>query len=178
MRSSARLLANVTKYLEANTPTGLTGLTTHPAPRPALIYTYKQTLKSLQQIPQCVYRKSVENLTKHRLAIVETEVPEGYEAWKERVRKQLDASPQAYEKFKNEDGSYSHDWISLQKAVPWDGEVTRKSARSIMSKGLADAEAKAKAAQAEIDEIEREEREGPVPTVEDIEVEPPLTAQQ
>lgn len=179
MRSSTRLLANVAKYLEANTPTGLTGLTTHPTPRPALIYTYQQTLKKLQQIPkESVYRKSVENLTKHRLAIVEKEVPEGFEAYKARLLQQIEASPEAYGKLKQEDGSYSHEWISIQKAVSWDGEVTRKSANSMISGGLADAEAKAKAAQAEAALVEKEEREGALPTVDDLEAEPPLTAQQ
>ena len=49
MRNSLRLLAKVKpgKFLEANTPTGLTGLTTHPAPRPALILTYRETLVSV-----------------------------------------------------------------------------------------------------------------------------------
>ena len=179
MRSSARLFASVAKYLEPNTPTGLTGLSTHPAPRPALIYTYRQTLKTLQRIPaNSVYRQSVENLTKHRLAIVESEVPEGYDAYKERVIKQIEARPEAYGKLKNDDGTYSAEWVSLQKAVSWDGEVSRKSAYNNVSTGLADAEAKAKAIQAEFEREDKIELEGVLPTVDDLEAEPPLTAEQ
>lgn len=53
--------------------TGLTGLYTHPNPRPALISLYNHTLKVLEKkYPQeSVYRQSVEALTKNRLAIVE-----------------------------------------------------------------------------------------------------------
>jgi NADH dehydrogenase (ubiquinone) 1 alpha subcomplex subunit 5 len=179
MRSSARLLATAARYLEANTPTGLTGLSTHPAPRSALIYTYNKTLEKLRQIPDSsVYRQSVENLTKHRLAIVEEQVPEGFEAWKERVQKQIDASPAAYGKFKGSDGSFSYSALAEEMPIPWDGLVSKKTAQNTTSVGLADAEAKVKSAKAEVDVIERENREGVLPTVDDLEAEPPLTAEQ
>lgn len=179
MRSSARLLATAARFLEANTPTGLTGLSTHPAPRTALIYTYNKTLDKLKQIPaSSVYRQSVENLTKHRLAIVEEQIPEGFDAWKERVQKQIDASPAAYSKYKGSDGSFSYSAIAESQPIPWDGVVTKKSAQNTSSTGLADAEAKSKAAQAEIDVIEKEKKEGVLPTVDDLEAEPPLTAEQ
>src|SRR6201999_3657532 len=109
MRATSRLSAAVrsaSKYLEPNTPTGLTGLTTHPSPRPALIYTYRQTLKKLGQLPKSsVYRQSVEALTKHRLEMAESTKPEGLEQWLERVRKQIQASPKAYNQLLTEDGS-------------------------------------------------------------------------
>lgn len=54
-------------------PTGLTGIYQHPNPRPALISLYKATLAELaEKFPaDSIYRQSVENLTKARLAIVE-----------------------------------------------------------------------------------------------------------
>lgn len=54
-------------------PTGLTGIYQHPNPRPALISLYKATLGELaEKFPaDSIYRQSVENLTKARLAIVE-----------------------------------------------------------------------------------------------------------
>lgn len=179
MRSSARLLATAARFLEPNTATGLTGLTTHPAPRAALLYTYRQTLERLKQIPaSSVYRQSVENLTKHRLAIVEEQVPEGFDAWKERVQKQIDASPAAYGKYKGSDGSFSYSALADSRPIPWDGLVSKKDAFNTTSAGLAEAEAKIKAAEAESAEIERESREGVIPTVNDLEAEPPLTAEQ
>ncbi|KAG7795572.1 hypothetical protein KL929_003923 [Ogataea haglerorum] len=54
-------------------PTGLTGILQHPNPRPVLIKLYNSTLTKLKEkFPEeSVYRKSVETLTKSRLAIVE-----------------------------------------------------------------------------------------------------------
>ena len=179
MRTSTRLLATAARYLEANTPTGLTGLGTHPAPRPALVYTYKKTLEKLKQIPaSSVYRQSVENLTKHRLAIVEEQVPEGFEAWKERVQKQIQASPAAYGKYQASDGSFQYAALAESRQIPWDGLVSRKTAYSTTSTGLADAEEKSKQAQAEAAVIQKAEREGELPTIDDLEPEPPLSAEQ
>ncbi|KAF2762973.1 Ndufa5, NADH-ubiquinone oxidoreductase subunit [Pseudovirgaria hyperparasitica] len=72
MRPATRLLATLKgakpTYHTPNAPTGLAGLLTHPHPRPALIYTYKQTLQALGQMPESsVYRQSVEAITKARL---------------------------------------------------------------------------------------------------------------
>ncbi|KAI9804490.1 MAG: hypothetical protein M1825_001389 [Sarcosagium campestre] len=89
MRAARRLLA-VAKtpiFLEANTPTGLTGLVTHPAPRPTLEFLYSRTLDALSRLPESsVYRQSTEALTKQRLALVEATKPAGYDEWLERVR--------------------------------------------------------------------------------------------
>ncbi|KAF6007928.1 hypothetical protein HII13_001376 [Brettanomyces bruxellensis] len=54
-------------------PTGITGILQHPNPRPVLISLYQATLKRLdEQFPkESIYRKSVEELTKARLAVVE-----------------------------------------------------------------------------------------------------------
>lgn len=99
MRAALRLFASAatgtvrpsTRFLKPGSPTGLTGLGTHPSPRSALLYLYNHTLEKLKQIPEhSLYRQSSEALTKHRLAIVEKYVPEGYEAWQERASKLLE----------------------------------------------------------------------------------------
>ncbi|KAI5866670.1 hypothetical protein GGS23DRAFT_551514 [Durotheca rogersii] len=103
MRPTLRLLAAVkpgaaaaaasgARYLEAGTPTGLTGLLTHPSPRSSLIYLYTRTLEKLSTGPSAppassLYRRSVEAVTRHRLAVVEAATPPGHAAWAERARK-------------------------------------------------------------------------------------------
>ncbi|OLL24179.1 putative NADH dehydrogenase [ubiquinone] 1 alpha subcomplex subunit 5, mitochondrial [Neolecta irregularis DAH-3] len=52
--------------------TGLTGLMSHPNPRPALVDLYKQTITRLSALPDhAVYRQSVESITLERLKVVE-----------------------------------------------------------------------------------------------------------
>ncbi|KAK3398691.1 NADH-ubiquinone oxidoreductase 29.9 kDa subunit, mitochondrial [Sordaria brevicollis] len=98
MRAALRLFASAAtgtvrpsaRFLKPGSPTGLTGLGTHPSPRSALLYLYNQTLDKLKQIPEhSLYRQSSEALTKHRLAIVEQYKPEGYDAWQARASKLL-----------------------------------------------------------------------------------------
>ena len=182
MRSSARLFATVksaSKYLEPNTPTGLTGLLTHPAPRAALVYNYRTTLSKLTQLPtSSVYRQSTEALTKQRLKIVEETIPEGFDAYLERVKKQIDASPAAYGKLKGSDGSFSYAALAENRPIPWDGGVNRQNAQSEGVNNLSAAEKKVAAAQKEIDAQDRAVKEGELPTVDDLETEPPLTAEQ
>lgn len=100
MRRTAQLLASVkpVKYLEAGTPTGLTGVFTHAAPRSTLIYLYSTTLDKLKtHFPEdSMYRQSVEALTKHRLAIVSKAVPEGYEAWSAKAKKLIEENPNVF----------------------------------------------------------------------------------
>jgi len=182
MRSTSRLLATVksaTKFLEPNTPTGLTGLPTHPAPRPALIWTYRETLKKLGQIPKSsVYRQSTEALTKQRLEIVEAQKPEGYEQWLVRVRKQIEANPAAYNRFMNEDGSLGSEKAHVEPVDVWDGMITRDDKIQEGTNSPAEAERKASYIAAEVQTVDREAAEGKLPTVEDLEVEPPLTREQ
>lgn len=84
MRSTARLLA---RYLEAGTPTGLTGLWTHATPRSTLLYLYGSTLHKLQSIPESsLYRQSVEAVTKHRMSLVEQTTPPGHKEWAVKAR--------------------------------------------------------------------------------------------
>lgn len=100
MRATLRLLASVrpaAKYLEAGTPTGLTGVYTHASPRSTLLYLYTSTLDKLKAAPEhSVYRQSVEALTRHRLSIVEASVPPGYEQWAEKARKLIKEHPERF----------------------------------------------------------------------------------
>jgi len=99
MRPTIRLLAQAARYLEAGSPTGLTGLLTHPSPRSTLLHTYNSTLDKLKEFPEhSVYRQSVEGLTKHRLNIIEGVKPEGLEAWQERVKETVEKHPEAFHK--------------------------------------------------------------------------------
>ncbi|KAL7274238.1 hypothetical protein RUND412_002867 [Rhizina undulata] len=83
MRPSFRLL---TARLPPLSPTGVTGVLTHPFPRPTLIAVYKKTLALLSELPEhSVYRQSTENLTRARLAIVEAVKPRGYEEYQKQV---------------------------------------------------------------------------------------------
>ncbi|KAJ6099932.1 hypothetical protein N7467_001467 [Penicillium canescens] len=130
MRSTLRLLANVKpRYLEPFAPTGLTGLFTHPSPRPTLIYLYSTTLQKLQVFPESsAYRQSVEALTRHRLQIIESQKPAGFDAWLERVRKTVGAEPERFTKLHRADGSFTHaaaqqkDGSDDARGVEWDGE--------------------------------------------------------
>ena len=130
MRSTLRLLANVKpRYLEPFAPTGLTGLFTHPSPRPTLIYLYSTTLKKLQAFPESsAYRQSVEALTRHRLQVVESQKPAGFDAWLERVRKTVAAEPERFAKVEHADGTYTHaaaqqkDGSDNARGEEWDGE--------------------------------------------------------
>ncbi|KAL2834327.1 ETC complex I subunit conserved region-domain-containing protein [Aspergillus cavernicola] len=129
MRSTLRLLANVkpARYLEPFAPTGLTGLQTHPSPRPTLIYLYKTTLENLKAFPESsAYRQSTEALTRHRLQIVESTKPPGYEAWLERVKKAVATEPERFASLLQADGSYAgalrDDNTDNPRGEEWDGE--------------------------------------------------------
>ncbi|KAI9371342.1 ETC complex I subunit conserved region-domain-containing protein [Aspergillus egyptiacus] len=129
MRSTLRLLANVkpARYLEPFAPTGLTGLTTHPSPRPTLIYLYRATLDKLKAFPESsVYRQSAENLTRHRLQIVESAKPPGFDAWLERVKKAVAADPERFASLRLPDGTYvgaqQADNSDNPRGEEWDGE--------------------------------------------------------
>jgi hypothetical protein len=177
MRTSLRLLAKVKPgtFLEANTPTGLTGLTTHPAPRPALILTYRQTLEKLQQLPNTsVYRQSAEALTKSRLSIVESTKPAGYDEWLSRVQKQISANPEAYKSMERPDGTYAHGRIPEERSDVWDGIVNRSSALDTGNFTEQAASDRGRMIQEEVEIAEKPE----LPTVDDLETEPPLDAAQ
>lgn len=144
MRSATRLLAAVKpgRVLEPGTPTGLTGLATHPAPRSALIYLYSSTLSKLQQIPETsVYRQATEALTKKRLAIIEATKPPGFDAWEGRMEHAVNnlgdhVGPKTlnYEgrQFilakmwkKEAKSAAAHEWDGMKPPKPMDGPKTQ-----------------------------------------------------
>lgn len=93
MRTAARLLAIVKpeRFLEAGNPTGLTGLYTHPNPRPTLLLLYDETLERLKSFPEhSVYRQAAEAVTRHRMNILNSIKPSGYNEWAERARKLIE----------------------------------------------------------------------------------------
>lgn len=109
MRRTFRQLAAVkpARYLEAGTPTGLTGLMTAAAPRSTLLYLYSSTLDKLKEIPESsLYRQSTEALTKHRMAIVSAVEPEGYKEWSEKAKRILAEHPEV---FNTPEGGVDHD---------------------------------------------------------------------
>ncbi|KAJ5814407.1 uncharacterized protein N7503_001157 [Penicillium pulvis] len=130
MRSTLRLLANVKpRYLEPFTPTGLTGLFTHPSPRPTLIFLYTNTLQKLQSFPETsAYRQSVEALTRHRLQIVESQKPPGFDAWLERAKKTIGAEPERFAQLQLKNGAFAYaasqerDFSDEARGKEWDGE--------------------------------------------------------
>lgn len=129
MRSTLRLLASVkpARYLEPFAPTGLTGLQTHPSPRPTLIYLYTSTLQKLKAFPESsVYRQSTEALTRHRLQIIESTKPPGFDAWLERVKKTVGAEPERFVSLRQADGTYAgalrDDNSDNPRGEEWDGE--------------------------------------------------------
>lgn len=131
MRSTFRLLANVKpRYLEPFTPTGLTGLFTHPSPRPTLIFLYTNTLQKLQSFPESsAYRQSVEALTRHRLQIVESQKPPGFDEWLERVKKTVGAEPERFAQLQLKNGAFAYaasqerDFTDNPRGEEWDGEA-------------------------------------------------------
>ena len=129
MRNTLRLLAIVKpgRYLEAGNPTGLTGLFTHPAPRSTLLYLYGATLDKLKAFPDhSVYRQSTEALTKHRMKIIESIKPEGYEEWAKQAAEKIEKFPEAFQP----GGNYirktagSQDFVSLEEHDDEDQEWT------------------------------------------------------
>ncbi|KAB5572401.1 ETC complex I subunit conserved region-domain-containing protein [Coniochaeta sp. 2T2.1] len=109
------------RYLEPNTPTGITGLLTHGSPRAHLLYLYTTTLDKLKAVPEhSVYRKSVEALTKHRLSIVEQAVPPGYAEWSKRAQKLVADHPEQFNV--SEEASGSVDGAAAAR-IERDGQV-------------------------------------------------------
>ena len=99
MRVTLRLLADVKagRYLRPGHPTGLTGLFNHPSPRSTLIYLYGSTLNKLENFPEhSVYRQSAEAITKHRMQIIKSIKPEGYDEWATKAIKTLRDYPEAF----------------------------------------------------------------------------------
>lgn len=138
MRSALRLLASVqrtSQFLEPGTPTGLTGLLTHSAPRSTLLYIYSSTLEKLATFPEhSVYRQSTEALTRHRMNIVESVKPQGLEEWQSRIKQIVDAHPEAFRRIplatKGDEEAFNVVWkagaAEGMKTEEWDDEAVGK----------------------------------------------------
>ncbi|KAI5292108.1 hypothetical protein KEM52_006613 [Ascosphaera acerosa] len=159
-------------YLTPGSATGLAGLLTHPHPRPALLHAYKTTLQKLRAFPESsAYRKSVEALTAHRLAIVERTKPAGFAEWEARVKEavQQDEKRRA---FLGVDGSYVVPLPEQGKAEDLDFYGVEGKAQE---EGAAVTEEEARAREAELlKALEANEEE----KIERLPQEPPLTAAQ
>ncbi len=79
---------------------------------------------------------------------------------------------------KKPDGSFSYSSMAEHRPIPWGGDVTRKDAQSEGVSDLKVSEQKAAAAESEFAKVERVKKEGELPTLDDLETEPPLTAEQ
>ncbi|KAL9097985.1 MAG: hypothetical protein Q9163_006258 [Psora crenata] len=102
MRITLRLLASVKlgagRYLEPGSPTGLTGLFTHPSPRSSLLYLYSSTIDKLQSLPEhSVYRQATEALTRQRLRIIDGIRPAGWEEWAKRAEEKVQKHPEIFQ---------------------------------------------------------------------------------
>jgi NADH dehydrogenase (ubiquinone) 1 alpha subcomplex subunit 5 len=131
MRAFSRLFAAIKpgQFLEAGTPTGLTGLNTHPSPRSTLIYLYSSTLDKLHQMPESsVYRQSAEALTKHRLSIIESIKPPGWDAWEQHIHYQVQENMDAFKISPTSRGTKINTIKPREvdprtKSSEWDGEL-------------------------------------------------------
>lgn len=186
MRTAQRLYAALasssSNYLTPHTPTGLTGILTHPFPRPALIYIYSSTLDKLSRLPKdSVYRQSTEALTRHRLNIIESEVPPGFTEWQNKIESETLPKLESGEikalgdlkhlRVQNRPYLF-HQYVPSQRddrEVEWNGE------RDVgeRGEGTRDAKFRAMQAQQEGGQIMEEQLRG-----EAIENEPPLTRDQ
>lgn len=131
MRGTLRLLASVkpVRFLEPGAPTGLTGLFANASPRSTLLYLYSSTLDRLKVVPETsLYRQSVEAVTKHRMSLVESVKPSGYDEWLAKAKQILEKHPEHFKEaaHKTADGS-------LAKGVERDGNffVLRQTADDI-----------------------------------------------
>jgi NADH dehydrogenase (ubiquinone) 1 alpha subcomplex subunit 5 len=175
MRGTLRLLAKVqpAKFLEVNAPTGLTGILTHPQPRPTLIYTYKQILNKLEAIPKSsVYRQSTEAIAKSRLKIVEETKPAGYEEWVSRVKSEIEKNPAAYSHVLQKDGSIAFSEPFSTTSEVWDGRAPEALPEGPSDEATANLKGQAVKAEEERQAVE----EPPRPS--QLEQEPPLDADQ
>lgn len=139
MKTVSRLLASVkpARFLEAGNPTGLTGLYNHAAPRSTLLYLYNFTLDKLKAIPEhSVYRQSAERIIQHRMSIVESIKPKGYDEWAERAKEMVEEHPDIFNSITPGPHSLAQHGGSTfvvtaqkikedERLVEWDGEDQR-----------------------------------------------------
>ncbi|KAL9613808.1 MAG: hypothetical protein Q9167_001655 [Letrouitia subvulpina] len=151
MKSTSLLRAAVgsPRFLTPHSPTGLTGLFTHPRPRPHLLYLYTTTLSRLALLPpHSIYRQATESLTKHRLEIIRAIKPEGFEEWKKRAEALLEEHPDLLERkgeevFQAQMGWTKRELDDRDVEAEWDGpgstRPTFEGPRSLKEGGNQDA---------------------------------------
>ncbi|KAF2475695.1 uncharacterized protein BDR25DRAFT_300705 [Lindgomyces ingoldianus] len=131
MRAVTRLFAAVkpSQFLEPGAPTGLCGLLTHPSPRSTLLYLYSSTLDKLKQLPESsVYRQSTEALTKHRLSIIQSIKPEGWDKWEAKINVHVSDFPDDFKTIQTSGGTMidvpNNEEVDLRAIkYEWGGEV-------------------------------------------------------
>lgn len=97
MRATLLRLTTPAQHLTAGAPTGLTGLLTHPNPRAELITLYLATLSKLKTLPaNSAYRASTEALTSHRLSLVQSTKPAGWDEWNSKAQEVLQKHPKLF----------------------------------------------------------------------------------
>lgn len=79
---------------------------------------------------------------------------------------------------KNADGSLSHMKLYQEKSVAWDGEYKRGQANQEGTNTSTEAEAKGRKVADEVAMVDKAAVEGVIPNEDDLEVEPPLDAEQ
>ena len=79
---------------------------------------------------------------------------------------------------KNADGSFSHMKLYQEKSEVWDGEFKRGQANQEGTNTPSEAEAKGKKVAEEVERVDKAAAEGIIPNEDDLEVEPPLDAEQ
>lgn len=94
------------------------------------------------------------------------------------MKKQIEASPRAYGKMIGPDGEFSYEGLGTEKPVYWDGEVDKRSAQQEGTNSMGEAERKGIAVQRDVQGLETADKEGVLPTIDDLEQEPPLTREQ
>lgn len=178
MHKTHHLLATITKstrHLHPYQPTGLTGLVTHPAPRPHLIHLYTLTLQKLARLPESsAYRQSTEALTKHRLNLVVATLPEGHGEWKDRLARRRDTCEYEPERRRIDEMLSPEGYVPTAK-VEMDDRVVEFDGEEV---GEGRAEGPGVEGETDLRLGEGEEKGRGRGRVVDVEDEPPLTVQQ
>ncbi|CUS07284.1 unnamed protein product [Tuber aestivum] len=180
MLPTLRLFAQVgTQRLAPFSTTGIAGILTHPNPRPALIAVYNHTLSLLSRLPQhSVYRQSTENLTKQRLAIVDSVKPEGWAEYQAALNSQREANGiQGTKDTEFELKVVGKQFLEMVNRVTTDSPVMQAFLDKEMGRwGLSPAVDTSDAYARDVDV--RVEQKGPSPEVPLLPEEPPLYAEQ
>ena len=180
MFPSLRLFAQVgTQRLAPFSTTGITGILTHPNPRPALIAVYNHTLSLLSRLPQhSVYRQSTENLTKQRLAVVESVKPEGWIEYQAALKSEREANGiQGAKDTEFELKVVGKQFLAMANAVTTDSPVIQAFLDKEVGRwGLSPPVDTSDAYDHDADVLA--EQEGPSPEVPLLPEEPPLYAEQ